>query len=522
MLVIIDGLGLSPEIEGNALRAAETPTLCRVDRNYIGGRLGASGPAVGLAPGEMGNSNVGHLHIGAGRSVPQDGPRIDAAIEDGSLFDNESLSNLMDAVRSGGGTLHLLGLVSDGRVHSDLDHLLALLTMARRRAVGRVAVHAFLDGRDVSPGTASQYLERLEADLARSPDHRLATISGRYYAMDRDRRWDRLDAALAAILRGEGRIAGGTIEAMEGWVAAGESDEFVRPTVLGGYTGVEPGDAFITFNYRADRMRQMVRALLGMGGQAVDTAPLEGPARLVTMTRYDPQFRCAAAFEPPEIPMSLGEAVSRAGITQLRLAETEKYAHVTYFLNGGREDPFPGEERVLVSSPPVPTYDLMPQMSAPEVTDRLVDALEAGRHGLMIVNYANPDMVGHTGDFDAAVQAVEAVDAGLKDVLEALEEAAGIALIISDHGNVEKMVNDRGAHTAHTVRQVPCFVVGEAYLRDGPWSIRENGTLIDVAPTVLELLGVEVPDPMEGRNLLVSADAVEDVARGDVLDGCGE
>ncbi|MFO7942658.1 MAG: 2,3-bisphosphoglycerate-independent phosphoglycerate mutase [Bacillota bacterium] len=520
LLLIIDGMGLSPATEGNALLAASTPHLCEIDAHYIGTRLDASGDAVGLAPGQMGNSNVGHLHLGAGRIVCQHGLRIDRAIEDGSFFDNPALSRLMDQTRISGATLHIMGLVSDGRVHSDLKHLSALLTMARRRAVAEVAVHAFLDGRDVSPGTAPRYLHLLEKELRRSPGHRLATVSGRYYAMDRDRRWDRLNLALAAILRGEGRRVGGVLEAIEAWRAAGESDEFVLPTVLGGYSGIEPHDAFVTFNYRADRMRQLVGALLHPEFGPVDASPLRTGARLVTMTRYDPEFRCPAAFELQDMPNTLGEVVSRAGLRQLRLAETEKYAHVTYFLNGGREQPYRGEDRVMVPSPKVATYDHQPEMSADEVTDRLVEGIVSGKYHLVVANYANPDMVGHTGDFAAAVRAVEAVDEGMGRVLAALRETKGVALILSDHGNVEKMVNDAGAHTAHTTNEVPCWLVGEEFVRDGSRLLRRGGGLSDAAPTILELLGLEVPREMSGRTLLADPHGGCQLWRGDLLDGC--
>ncbi|MFP4200299.1 MAG: 2,3-bisphosphoglycerate-independent phosphoglycerate mutase [Clostridia bacterium] len=521
VLLIIDGMGLCPSTEGNALLAASTPHLCEIDARYIGTRLSSSGDAVGLRPGQMGNSNVGHLHLGAGRIVPQDGLRIDRAISDGSIFNNPELSRLMDQTRKSGATLHIMGLVSDGRVHSDLRHLFALLTMARRRAVGNVAVHAFLDGRDVSPGTAPKYLSALEEQLRRSPDHRLATISGRYYAMDRDRRWDRLDLALAAILRGEGRRAGGVREAIEAWSAAGESDEFVLPTVLGGYSGVDPDDTFLTFNYRADRMRELVGALSHPGCGQVDTSPLRRGVRMVTMTRYDPEFSCPAAFELQDIPNTLGEVVSRARLRQLRLAETEKYAHVTYFFNGGREQPYPGEDRVLVPSPKVDTYDTKPEMSAREVTDRLVEAIVGETYHFVVANYANPDMVGHTGDFAAAVSAVETIDGELGRILAALREAEGVALILSDHGNVEKMINDSGAHTAHTAHEVPCWLVGEGFLRGGSSLLRRGG-LSDAAPTILDLLGLEVPREMTGKGLLAASDGGCDIWRGDVLDGCRE
>ncbi len=518
VLCILDGLGLGEPSDCNALFAARTPNLCEVDRAYIGTRLAAAGRAVGLAPGQMGNSNVGHIHIGSGCLMPQDGPRIDAAIADGTFFERPALIELMDGVRSRGGTLHILGLVSDGGVHSALNHLRALLTMARRRAVGRVAVHAFLDGRDVSPGTAPGYLEEVARELDRSPGHRLATVAGRYYAMDRDRRWERLELALAAILRGEGRVAGGIIEAVEAWEAAEETDEFVTPTVLGGYSGVEPADGFLAFNFRADRMRQMVRALLFPDRIPVNVEPLDGAPPVVTMTRYDREFPVPVVFEPVRTSMGLGEAVSVAGVSQLRIAETEKYAHVTYFFNGGRESPFAGEDRILVPSPPVATYDREPRMSARAVTEHLLEALYAAEHPLIVVNYANPDMVGHTGDFDAAVAAVESVDRAVGRLVETIEGIGGVALITSDHGNVEKMANDSGCHTAHTVNDVPCFLVGPGFTRGGKWGLRRGG-LIDVAPTVLGLLGLEVPETMSGTSLLVHAKA-DTVTRGEILDGC--
>ncbi|MFO8060824.1 MAG: 2,3-bisphosphoglycerate-independent phosphoglycerate mutase [Bacillota bacterium] len=499
-LLILDGLGLSRGGGADAVRAAKTPWLCQLWRGCPRAVLRASGEAVGLYPGQMGNSNVGHLHLGAGRVILHEGRRIDRAIRRGELFRNEALLGVMERVRSRGAVLHFMGLVSDGRVHSDLEHLAALIRMARSEGLGEVAVHAFLDGRDVPPCSASKYLERLEREVAPRAGHRVATVAGRYYAMDRDNRWDRTAAAVAAILRGEGRAADSCRQALEESYSRGQTDEFVQPTVVGGYAGYRPGDAFLFFNFRADRARQLVQALLDPGLSTCDVAPLVPPADLVTMVQYGREFDCPVAFAPVEVTGTLGEWVSRVGYRQLRLAETEKYAHVTYFFNGGREEPFPGEQRVLIPSPPVATYDMKPEMSAERVTDAVVDGIGSSSYDLIVANLANLDMVGHTGDFDAAVRAAAAVDACLGRVAGATLEAGGMLLVTADHGNAETMVDADGEpHTAHTANDVPFILVAGS---DG-WALRESGGLADVAPTVLDLLGIRQPELMTGRSLLL-------------------
>lgn len=499
VLLVLDGLGLSSGDESDAVRAACTPTLCRLWREFPRSILTASGPAVGLSPGQMGNSNVGHLHIGAGRVVPQDTVRIDQAACGGELDSNQALAGVMERVRMRGATLHLMGLVSDGRVHSDIEHLSALLTVSRAKGLNSVCVHAFLDGRDVPPCSADRYLRRLEEEIQGEDGYRVATISGRYYSMDRDNRWERTDRALAAILRAEGRRAPSSLEALAGAYERCENDEFAFPTVIGDYTGYGPGDGFIFFNFRSDRARQLTGALLGCERERCRVDPLEPPADLVTMTEYDSRFECPVAFEPIEVMQTLGEVVSLSGGRQLRLAETEKYAHVTYFLNGGREEPFTGEERKMIPSPPVSTYDLRPEMSAYEVTAELEKAVGGGEYDFVVANLANPDMVGHTGDFDAAVRAVEVVDSCVSGILECILDTEATLLAVSDHGNAEKMRSEDGQpHTAHTANDVPCFLAERSPAR----TLAARGSLIDVAPTILEILGMKVPDVMTGRSLI--------------------
>ncbi len=501
-LLVLDGLGLSSDSEGNAVRAAATPTLCELWENYPRSTLRASGRAVGLVPGQMGNSNVGHLHLGAGRIIFGEAVRIDRAIREKKLGCNAVLRDLMDRTCDRGSTLHLMGLLSDGLVHSSLQHLLALLSMARERGVRRVALHAFLDGRDVPPRSAEEYLRTVEDDLSVTDDYRVATMGGRYWAMDRDERWDRVDPALAAILRGEGRVAEDVFAGLEAARARGEDDEFVTPTVVGDYAGWTSGDTFLFCNFRADRARQLTRALLEPGDVDCDCRPLDGPADLVTMTQYDVRFDCPVAFGPPEVGETLGEVISSAGLSQLRLAETEKYAHVTYFLNGGREDPFAGEERVMIPSPAVATYDQCPAMSAEKVTHRLEAAITSEHYDFIAANLANLDMVGHTGVFSAAVQAAEAVDACLYRVVQASLQMERPLLVVSDHGNAEKMTNGTEPHTAHTANDVPAILVGQ----DNLFALREEGGLTDVAPTVLDLMGLPVPEEMTGHSLLREGD----------------
>jgi 2,3-bisphosphoglycerate-independent phosphoglycerate mutase len=443
--------------------------------------LRASGEAVGLPPGQMGNSEVGHLTIGAGRILFQDLMRINRAIEDGSFFKNAALRGAVARARDRGVGVHLLGLVSYGGVHSHIDHLRALLELARREGMDeRTFVHAFTDGRDVSPTAAVE-------DLAELPAERIATVSGRYYAMDRDQRWERTDRAYRAICLGEGEVAEDPVEAVRASYQRGFTDEFIEPTVISGRPRLTRADEAIFFNFRADRARQLTKRLLDAG------------VSLTTMTRYDDDFDCPVALPEQIVEETLAEVLAEHDVRQLHVAETEKYAHVTYFFNGGREDEWTGETRILVPSPrDVPSYDLKPEMSAREVTQRFVDAVESGGYRFAIINFANPDMVGHTGSIPAATEAVEAVDECLGSVVAAVEQAGGVSLVTADHGNAEQLLEPDGSspHTAHTTNPVP-LVVTDSKIR-----VRENGELADLAPTVLALLNIPKPLQMTGENLV--------------------
>ena len=483
VLVILDGWGIAPPGPGNAIALAETPVLDDLVARYGSTQLRASGPAVGLPEGQMGNSEVGHLTIGSGRILLQDLVRVTRAVEDGSLFANEALLGVFRRAKERDAAVHLLGLVSTGGVHSHLDHLLALLEMSRRAGLEeRTWVHAFTDGRDVSPHAAVD-------DLARLPAERLATVVGRYYAMDRDGRWERTDRALDAIVRGIGAEADDPVAAVRTSYEAGVTDEFVEPVVLRGRPRLDPAeDTAIVFNFRPDRVRQLTQRLLEAG---VDVA---------TMTRYRNDFECPVAFAEQDVPDTLAETLSVAGLGQLHAAETEKYAHVTYFFDGGVEAAWPGEERILVPSPrDVPSYDHKPEMSAPQVAAEVAAALAEG-YRFCVVNFANADMVGHTGVIPAVVQAVETVDACLGQVVEAAARAGGACLVTADHGNAETMLEPDGSpHTAHTTNPVPLILT-----RAGT-ALRDGGELSDLAPTVLDLLSMPLPAAMTGVSL-VSAD----------------
>jgi 2,3-bisphosphoglycerate-independent phosphoglycerate mutase len=512
VLVILDGFGIGTDPAADAISAARMPVWRSLIARWPNASLEASGEAVGLPAGQMGNSEVGHLNIGAGKPVVQDLPRIDAAIADGSFYRRPALLDAAKrARRPGGGTLHVVGLVGPGGVHAHDRHLVALATLAAREAVPRVRVHALLDGRDTPPSSALGYVRDLEAQLiAAHPDARIASVGGRYFAMDRDRRWDRTKAGYDAIVHGVGEHAPSATQAIAAADARGETDEFVRPTVIDGTDGaVEDGDPIVHANFRADRARQLTHALADHDFRDFDRGSADGrppPAGIlvVTMTEYESGLPVEVAF-PPVVVRSLAQAMSEAGWSQFHVAETEKYAHVTYFLNGGREAAFPGEERLLVPSPRVATYDLHPEMSAPGVTDALVAAIESGRHEWIVANFANPDMVGHTGDWDATVAALEAIDTCLGRVAAATERIdittgpGAILMITADHGNADRMRDADGRPvTAHSLNPVPIVVVGRAVegrqLRDG--------SLADVAPTILELLGLPRWEGMTGRSLL--------------------
>lgn len=492
-LVIMDGFALADPGCANAVYLAKTPHLDEYFMRYPWARLACSGSDVGLMPGQMGDSNVGHLNIGAGRVVLQTLPRIMRSIESGEFFENRVLISAVKHARRHNTALHLMGLLSDGGVHSHIAEVYALLELAERYGPVPVYIHAFLDGRDVPPQSAISYLKELEQRLEAYPRAQLASLAGRYYAMDRDKRWERTDKALAVLLKGHGASAEDALQAIERSYAAGITDEFVEPTVImqdnGEPVGImRPGDAVIFFNFRADRARQLSYRLVE-----------QGDVYLVGMVEYDDQLDIPAAFLPQQIINTLGEVVSQSGLRQLRIAETEKYAHVTFFFNGGREEPFPGEERILVPSPKVATYDLKPEMSAFEVTERAIDKLKSGSHELLVLNYANCDMVGHTGRLPAAVAAVEAVDACLGKLVAAVRQLDGSAVITADHGNAEQMYDsEQKPHTTHTSNQVPCIVIADNIDR-----VRASGRLADVAPTVLELMGVPQPAEMTGTSLII-------------------
>ena len=482
-LVVLDGWGCAPPGPGNAVELAETPVFDALWRRHPHTTLRASGEDVGLPPGQMGNSEVGHLTIGAGRVIFQDLMRVNRAIESGELFEIPALTGAFRRAKERGGNVHLLGLVSYGGVHSHVDHLRALLQFARREGMAeRTYVHAFTDGRDVSPTSARKDLAELVAEGAK-----IVTVAGRYWAMDRDQRWERTERALAAILRGEGEQADDPVAAVEASYAHDVTDEFVEPVVLPGPRPAE-GDVVIHFNFRPDRARQLTEKLL------------EDDLDLTTMTRYRADFDCPVAFEESDVSGTVAEVLAGHGVRQLHVAETEKYAHVTYFFNGGREAEWTGETRILVPSPrDVATYDQKPEMSAAEVADRFAAEVPDG-YGFAIVNFANPDMVGHTGVIPAVVAAVEATDAALGLVVEAVERAGGVCLVTSDHGNAEQLLEEGGEspHTAHTLNPVPLVVtleVDDATLQDG-------GALADLIPTCLWLLGLPPAEGMTGRNLV--------------------
>ncbi|MFA9517594.1 2,3-bisphosphoglycerate-independent phosphoglycerate mutase [Halopenitus sp. H-Gu1] len=499
-LVVLDGWGIGDHDRRNAVEAAHTPTFEGISAQGAYGELTVHGRRVGLPEGQMGNSEVGHLNIGAGRVVKQAYTRIADAIAAGELDDNEAIQEAFSYADEHDGRVHFMGLVSDGGVHSDIEHLKALIELAAEAGVP-ATTHAFTDGRDTAPEIAETFLADIAEHVAAVGTGDVATVTGRYHAMDRDGNWERTRKAYEAIVnRQASYTAESAVEAVERAHARGETDEFIEPTLVADEPALTDGDAVVFFNFRADRARQLVRLL-------TDTEPvwsfdLDQPEiRMVTMTEYDETFPFPVAF-PPEIPEdTLGEVVADAGLRQLRIAESEKYAHVTYFLNGGREVKFPGEIRTIVESPDVATYDRRPEMSAREVTDEAVSRIRTDDPDLVVLNYANPDMVGHTGDFEAAIQAVETVDHQLDRLLATVADAGGHALVTADHGNADDMGTEEEPHTAHTYNPVP-FVYLSSAGDDGGRSIRDDGSLCDVAPTVLQSMGIECPDAMTGESLL--------------------
>ncbi|MEO6687694.1 MAG: 2,3-bisphosphoglycerate-independent phosphoglycerate mutase [Dokdonella sp.] len=498
LLLILDGWGHRVETAHNAIAQAHCPNWRRLLADYPHTLVDTHGESVGLPEGQMGNSEVGHMNIGAGRIVYQDLTRIDVAIADGSFFDNPALLGACDAVRDAGHTLHVFGLLSQGGVHSQEKHILAMLDLAAKRGVARIAVHAFLDGRDTPPRSARASLERLQAKCAALPNALIATVSGRYFAMDRDNRWDRVKLAYDAIAEAQaGFHAATALAALDQAYARDENDEFVKPTIIGAGVKVADGDAIVFMNFRSDRARELSHAFVDGDFHGFARSRAIGLSAFVTLTEYEKGLAATAiAFAPQSMHNTIGEYLSSLGLRQLRIAETEKYAHVTFFLSGGREAPFPGEERILVPSPKVATYDLQPEMSCPELTDKLVEAIASKQYDFIVCNIANPDMVGHTGIESAAIAAVEAVDVALGRLTTAILAAGGEMLISADHGNLEQMVDENGiAHTQHTVGPVPLVYVGrKAHLR--------HGALRDLAPSVLALMGLPLPPEMSGRSLV--------------------
>jgi 2,3-bisphosphoglycerate-independent phosphoglycerate mutase len=507
-LLILDGWGAGSPGPGNAVSSAETPNLDHLLSSWPRCLLQCTGEAVGLPPGQMGNSEVGHLNIGAGRVVNQDIVRIDKALEEGSFYRNEVLTEVMEQVLSSGGTLHLLGLVSDGGVHSHLDHIVGLLRMAAQKGLHRVAVHAFLDGRDTPPHSGAGYLRELSRSMSSIGVGVIGSVSGRYFAMDRDKRWDRTAMAYEALVSGRGRTAEDPVEFVQQAYSNGETDEFVKPTVMVDSQGqprarIGDGDGVLFFNFRADRARQLTRSFFEDSFQEFERGQAPALSGLATMTEYDATFPVKAAFPPVQLSNILGEICAREGIRQLRIAETEKYAHVTYFFNGGREEPFEGEERILIPSPKdVATYDLKPEMSLPEVVQALEETWPTGGYGLTVCNFANLDMVGHTGNFKAALQACEAVDKALSRVMAMVLDRGGRLLVTADHGNADEMKDaDNGMHTAHSTNPVH-FVRVE---KGAEGKDLRDGVLGDIAPTVLDLWRMDVPPEMTGTSLVSPA-----------------
>jgi 2,3-bisphosphoglycerate-independent phosphoglycerate mutase len=503
LLVILDGFGHREAGESNAIAAARTPTWDRLTSTRPNTLISGSGSDVGLPDGQMGNSEVGHMNLGAGRVVYQDLTRIGRAIEQGEFQRNRVLNRAFDRIRKHGSALHVMGLLSPGGVHSHEAQIFALLEMAAEAGLSHIYLHAFLDGRDTPPRSAEASLEQAQALCDRLPGVTLASICGRYFAMDRDNRWDRVERAYNLLVRGEAPFhAESPADALAQAYARDENDEFVQPTAIHAFSQtpvrMNDGDGVVFMNFRADRAREITRAIVDQDFAGFERRSTVQLSDFVMLTRYADDIDTSCAFEPAALSNTLGEHLEKLGKTQLRIAETEKYAHVTFFFSGGREAPYQGEDRILVPSPDVPTYDLQPQMSAPEVTDELVTAIRSGKYDAIICNYANGDMVGHTGNFDAAVQAVETLDQCLERLVAAIEEHGGQMLVTADHGNVEQMSDPETgqAHTAHTSELVPLVYVGDQALE-----FAGGGALSDVAPTLLHLMGLRQPKEMTGQSL---------------------
>ncbi|RMH76083.1 MAG: 2,3-bisphosphoglycerate-independent phosphoglycerate mutase [Cyanobacteria bacterium J007] len=508
VLVILDGWGYSDSTKGNAIAAANTPVMDSLWETYPSTLIKTSGKAVGLPEGQMGNSEVGHMNIGAGRIVKQELMRITDAVEDGSLLSNPALVKVCHEVKASGGKLHLIGLCSEGGVHSHISHLIGLLDLAKAQQISDVCIHAITDGRDTSPTSGIETVGQIEEAIARIGVGKIVTVSGRYYAMDRDRRWDRAEKAYRVMTQdgsGDGRSA---IELLEQSYAEEITDEFVMPTRIAP-GAVEAGDGVIFFNFRPDRARQLTQVFVDPAFDEFEREQIK-PLNFVTFTQYDSELPVLVAFEPQNLSQILGEVISNRGLRQFRTAETEKYAHVTYFFNGGLEEPFEGEDRELIPSPMVATYDRQPEMSADTVTDTALAAIDRGIYSFVAINYANPDMVGHTGQIEAAIQAIETVDRNIGRLLAGISRRGGTAIIIADHGNAEYMQDEQGnPWTAHTTNPVPFILVeGEGLKIPGHGTevaLREDGCLADIAPTILEILGLPQPPEMTGRSMIVSS-----------------
>ena len=497
ILIIMDGFGIAPP-EGNAIAAANTPRLDKIFAENPLTQIGASGMDVGLPDGQMGNSEVGHTNMGAGRVVYQELTRITKSIKDGAFFKNDVLMEAVENCKKNNSALHLMGLVSDGGVHSHNTHLYGLLELAKRNGLEKVYIHALLDGRDVPPSSARDYVAELVEKTKEIGVGKVATVAGRYYTMDRDNNFDRVEKGYAAMVYGEGVQADDPVKAIEESYANGVTDEFVIPIVADKDGTVKENDSLIFFNFRPDRAREITRTFVDPDFKGFERRNGMFPLKFVCFTQYDATMpNVSIAFKPQSLANTLGEYMSSLGKTQLRIAETEKYAHVTFFFNGGVEKVYDGEDRILVNSPKVATYDLQPEMSAYEVTDKCVAAIESGKYDMIILNFANCDMVGHTGVFEAAVKAVEAVDECVGKVTDAIAKMGGVSLITADHGNADKMFDEDGApFTAHTTNPVPFCVVGY------PCELREGGRLADIAPTMLQIMGIAQPAEMDGTSII--------------------
>lgn len=507
ILIILDGWGISSSSKGNAIALARTPFLDKLQSEYPHTRLLCSGEAVGLPEGIMGNSEVGHMNIGAGRVVYQDLLRIDKAIRDKSFFKNEVLCDVMKGVRKKGGSLHFIGLLSDGGVHSQINHLFALLDMAGKQGIENVNIHVILDGRDTPPDSGVSYTQKLQDYIEKTGVGNIASVCGRYYAMDRDNRWERVEKAFRLFVNGEGIKEKNPVNAVKKAYLQNETDEFVKPIAITDDSGnpkgsVRDGDAVIFFNFRSDRAREITHALTDSDFKFFTRKTYPKLTGYVCMTQYDEKFTLPVAFPPVHLNEILGEVISKKGLKQLRIAETEKYAHVTYFFNGGEEKPFPLEERCLVPSPrDVPTYDKKPEMSARLVTKELLSRLESSHYDLIVLNFANMDMVGHTGVLDAAIKACETVDSCVGQIADEIKKQKGVLLITADHGNAEMMIDENGhVHTAHTLNPVPFILVDDSRKK----ALLGTGNLGDIAPTILDIMGLEKPIPMTGNSLIVN------------------